>query len=179
MGGVEGEGKGKKQNSRPFLTLSLPFYGLPRMLSKAMLTSLSLRSIIATTRMRKRVSNFVTSKMILLKSKRLVYKNVFLMRRYGGGMRYHPGVVKNQCEDWNRGIYLCHKIVINKTKSLMHNLWGSLNNNSMKTKVRIDYNFKSLNLALHTAAAPEIWTDQSWMQCKLTRKASKLGNYSH
>ena len=54
--------------------------------------------IIAKTRMRKSVSNFVTSKMSLLKSERLVYKNVHPMRRWGiGGMRYH--IVKNHCED--------------------------------------------------------------------------------
>ena len=43
----------------------------------------------------------------------------------------------------DRGVYLCHEIVINKAKSLMHNLWRLLNNNSVKTKERIDYNFKS------------------------------------
>ena len=30
-------------------------------------------------------------------------------------MRYH--IVKNHCEDGDRGVYLCHEIVINKTES--------------------------------------------------------------
>ena len=51
--------------------------------SKAMLSSWSLSFIIAKTRMRKSVSNFVTSKMILLESERLVYKNVYPLRRWG------------------------------------------------------------------------------------------------
>ena len=33
-------------------------------------------------------------------------------------------------------------IVLNKAKSLIHNLWHLLNNNSLKTKGRIDYSFK-------------------------------------
>ena len=35
-------------------------------------------------------------------------------------MRYH--MVKNHCEDRDRGVYLCHEIVMNKAKSLMHNV---------------------------------------------------------
>ena len=31
----------------------------------------------------------------------------------------------------------------------MHNVWRLLNNNSMKTKERIDYNFKSWPSVLH------------------------------
>ena len=52
-------------------------------------------------------------------------------------------MVKNHCEDGDRGVYLRHEIVINKAKSLIHNYDVLLNNNSMKTKERIDYNFKS------------------------------------
>ena len=37
--------------------------------------------MIAKTKIRKSVFNFVASKMILLKSERLVYKNVYPMRR--------------------------------------------------------------------------------------------------
>ena len=50
----------------------------------------------------------------------------------------------------DNGVYLCHEIVINKAKSLMHNLWRLLNNNSMKTKESIDYsNFKSWQSVFH------------------------------